>query len=220
MAASLAGRRIVLTGSSGRLGRVLRPLLTQAGARVMGIDAAAGESTDLQAQLTVEAEVETVLAEAARRLGGIDALVHVVGTWDATPLHETTLAQWQKQADVNLTSTFLCFREALRHMLAAGTGGRLVAVSARSGIGRGPAGQAPYAAAKAGVARLVESVTEEYAAAGITAAAVAPSTILFGDEEAGTAGAAAADIARFCVHLAGDGGAQHAGCVIPLYGNG
>jgi 3-oxoacyl-[acyl-carrier protein] reductase len=220
MAGSLAGRRVVLTGSSGRLGRVLHSQLKQAGARVLGIDAAAGESTELQAQLTSEAEVETVMAEAARRLGGIDALIHVVGTWAARPLHATTLAQWQQQVDVNLTSTFLCFREALRHMRSAGAGGRLVAVSARSGIGRGPAGQAPYAAAKAGVARLVESLTEEYAALGITAAAVAPSTILFGDEEAGAAGAAAADIARFCVHLAGDGGAQHAGCVIPLYGNG
>jgi len=220
LAADLQDRVVVLAGSSGRLGVITRPLLEAAGALVFGIDAQEGHATDHSADLTSEAAVADAFAAATASYGRIDSLVHVVGTWDMAPLHETSLDHWNRIIDVNLTSVFLCFREVTRQLVSARNGGRLVAVSARPGITRGTAQQGPYAVSKAGVARLVEAVTDEYGERGITAAAIAPSMILFGDEQPGTGGAPAEDIARGCVYLAGEGGATHAGAVLPFYGNG
>lgn len=221
----LSDRLVVVTGAGGRLGRVVVAHLAAAGASVVGVDLDAPAPPDgaderpsrflgVAADLASESGVREAFAVAAEA-GPIGALVHTVGMWDGAPLAETGLDAWETMLRVNLTSTFLAFREASRRMA---DGGRLVAIASGQGADRGVAQQAAYSASKAGVIRLVEAASAELAPRGITAVAVAPSTILFGDEDANARGVTADEIAALCVRLAGPDGAAHAGETIRAYG--
>ena len=222
MLPDLSGTTVVLTGACGRLGRVLTQHLVDAGATVAGLDTQEGgalaEGVRLfTTDLTDEGAVVNVFERIREEVGSVGALIHTVGMWDGQPFAETSFADWNRVMQVNLTSAFLTFREAARHM--QDTGGRLVGIASRQGIERGVAKQVAYSVSKAGVLRLVEAVAEEYEG-DITAAAVAPSTILFGNEDADAKGVAVEDVASLCVYLCGSGGAIHNGTVLRAYGTG
>ena len=220
-APDLSGRVIVITGGAGRLGRVLDRHLAEAGATVAAIDRDAHDvgSLSLTADVVDPASTEAALGRVVDTLGRLDAVVHTVGMWAGTPFAETALEEWRRVLDVNLTSTFVVFREAVRRMLAAGTEGQLVGMASGQGADKGVAEQAAYSAAKAGVVRLVEAIAAEHRDAGITAAAVAPSMILFGDEPEGTRGVEVDEVARLCVTLCGPAGTVHNGSVMRAYGS-
>lgn len=220
ISSDLSGKTVLVTGAGGRLGRVVAQRLLGAGARVVGLDAQEPEGLPERvvvhtADLTDERAVQDAFEAVEREAGAPDALVHTVGMWAGSPFAETPLADWQQMMAVNLTSLFLCFREAARRM---GDDGRLVAIASRQGADGGVAEQAAYSAAKGGVVRLVEAVAAEYDGR-ITAAAIAPSTILFGGEE-GAAGVSVEAVADLCVYLCGDGGLVHNGTVLRAYGRG
>ncbi len=221
-ASDLSGTLVVVTGAGGRLGRVLVPALLDVGAVVAGldvqpVDGLPGGVATFAADLTDEAAVAGALDRVEAEVGPLGALVHTVGMWEGAPFAETSLADWRRVMDVNLTSAFLCFREAARRMQERG--GRIVGIASRQGTERGAAEQAAYSASKAGVVRLVEAIAAEYGGR-VTAAAVAPSTILFGGEGEGAKGVAAEDVAALCVYLCGTGGAVHNGTVLRAYGSG
>jgi 3-oxoacyl-[acyl-carrier protein] reductase len=124
---------------------------------------------DVTSQEQVQAMVDAVVAE----YGRIDVLVNNAGLGGDTPLAEMTDEQWFRVLDVTLNGTFRCTRAALRHMLPRGTG---VIVNNSSVIGwRAQAGQAHYAAAKAGVMALTRCAAIEAAPYGVRVNAVAPS---------------------------------------------
>ncbi|MDX1440338.1 MAG: SDR family NAD(P)-dependent oxidoreductase [Rubricoccaceae bacterium] len=217
---SLDRKVVVLTGAGGRLGRVVAAKLIAAGARVAGLDAQPTE--DLPegvffqvADLADETAVESAFSEVIDRFGAVDGVVHTVGMWGGAPFAETTLSEWETMLNVNLRTTFLVFREAARRMST--NNGRLVAIASKQGADGGVAEQGPYSAGKAGVVRLVESIAAEYDGR-ITASAVAPSMILFGDESADAQGVSVDAIADLCVYLCGDGGTIHNGEVLRAYG--
>ena len=220
MITDLSEKTVVVTGAFGRLGRLLTRRLLADGATVAGVDARAadGAASDrlhlFKADLSDEAAVEAVFEQVAGAVGPPDALVHTVGMWDGQPLAATSLADWETVLRVNLTSAFLCFREAVRQM--DGRGGRLVGIASRQGADGGLAEQAAYSASKAGVVRLVEAVAAEHGARGLTAAAVAPSTILF---DGNGAGVSAEHVAALCAYLCSDDGAVHNGAVLRAYGS-
>ena len=218
----LSDRTVYLTGAGGRLGGVLIRHLHEAGARVAALDLQVPGADRLAhaaaVDLADEAAVASAFSEAVAAVGRPDALVHVAGSWDGRPLLETSLADWNGQLQANLTTAFLCFREAARHM-AAGDGGRLVGIASRQGADGAPAQQAAYAAAKAGVVRLVEACAAEFEGRGIAATAVAPSMILFGTEPAGTPGISADEVAATCAQLCATRQAAN-GEVVRLYGTG
>lgn len=218
MPADLKGKTVVLTGAFGRLGRVLTRTLLDAGATVAGIDARSADPVVpsdrlhlYKADLGSERAVADVFDRITDEVGAPDALVHTVGMWAGTPFAQTALEDWETMLQVNLTSAFLCFREAVRHM---DSGGRLVGIASKQGADRGVAEQAAYSASKAGIVRLVEAVADEYDGR-ITAAAVAPSAILFGGDGDGVP---AERIAELCTMLCSDEGAAHNGTVIRAYG--
>lgn len=217
----LSGRVVVVTGAAGRLGRVVARHLSNAGARVAGLDRQPHDVGDaaLTADLTTPEAADAALASAADALGEIHGVVHTVGMWAGTPFAETTLADWQAVLDVNLTSTFVVFRAAVRRMLTAERGGRLVAMASGQGADKGVAQQAAYSASKAGVVRLVEAVAAEYRDRDVSAAAVAPSMILFGGEPEGTRGVGVDEVAALCVTLCGPAGGVHSGSVLRAYGS-
>lgn len=225
MQPDLTGSVAVVTGARGRLGRLVVRRLLEDGTRVAALDLVPPDDLPagalaLGADLADERAVAGALARVAREVGPPTALVHTVGMWNGGPLVETGLETWERVMRVNLTSAFLCFREAARVMLAGGRGGRLVGIASRQGADRAPAEQAAYAASKAGVVRLVEAMAAEYAGRGITAAAIAPSSILFGDEGPEVKGVAAEAVAELCAYLCGPGGAVHSGTVVRAYGTG
>ncbi len=216
MSLNLSGSVVVVTGAAGRLGAVVADHLRRAGATVVAVDREAPELDHaVAADVTTESGVREAFAVAAET-GPIAAVVHTVGMWDGAPLAETGLDAWETMLRVNLTSTFLVFREAVRRMP---DGGRLVTIASGQGADRGVAGQGAYSASKAGVIRLVEATAAEYAERGLSAVAVAPSTILFGGEAADARGVAVDDVAALCTRLCGADGDAHAGDTIRAYGS-
>ena len=223
MGSSLTNRRIIVTGGGGRLGSRIVGHFADAGALVSALVVSDEEASRVpvngsgtaivKADVTSESSVFEAFREIAGAHGGLDALVHTVGMWTGSPLLDTSQASWDEMIRVNLTSAFLCFREAIRHMDGTGT---LVAVSSRQGADAGAGEQASYSAAKAGIVRLVEATAEEYANTGISAHAIAPSTILF--DEAGE-GVPAADLVSLVGYLV-EKGASLSGSTIRAYGTG
>ena len=123
--------------------------------------------------VTVEADIQALVAAAAERLGGIDVMINNAGLGGSAPIVEMTDEQWSTVLDVTLTGTFRATRAVLRHMMERDGG---VIVNNASVLGwRAQAEQAHYAAAKAGVMALTRSAAVEAAPHGIRVNAVAPS---------------------------------------------
>ena len=221
---------IVITGAGGRLGQRMVHRFARQGARIAAIVRDEEEAKRIPfpddedavgfaypVDVTQEELVEACFAQIAGQFGRIDALVHTVGGWDGRPLAETSLGQWEHTMRVNLTSTFLCFREAARLMQQQGGSGRLIGIASGQGADRGRAQQAAYSAAKAGVVRLVEATAAELAGTGITAHALAPSTVLY-DEAPGETGVRADALVDTCLFLCTPAGAAYNGITLRAYG--
>jgi 3-oxoacyl-[acyl-carrier protein] reductase len=123
--------------------------------------------------VTVEADVQSLIDGAVDRHGRIDVLVNNAGLGGSAPIVDMTDEQWSTVIDVTLNGTFRATRAALRQMYAQGHG---VIVNNASVLGwRAQAEQAHYAAAKAGVMALTRSAAIEAAPHGVRVNAVAPS---------------------------------------------
>jgi 3-oxoacyl-[acyl-carrier protein] reductase len=153
METGLKGARVLVTGGSGGIGAACVRLFAAEGARVVvhcfrGRERAeaAGGAAVVQADLTVEAEVERMFAEA----GNLDVCAAVAGVWPTAdvPVWELSLERWRETLDANLTATFLTARGFLRGL--GDREGSLVLVGSTAGI-FGEAGHADYAAAKSAI---------------------------------------------------------------------
>ncbi len=120
-------------------------------------------------------EVERTMAEFLETFGGIDILVNNAGITDDCLLGEMPLENWEKVIATNLTAAFLHTRAALKTMVAQ-RHGTIVNISSVVGL-RGNAGQANYAASKAGLIGLTQSIAREAGGRGIRCNAIAPGII-------------------------------------------
>jgi 3-oxoacyl-[acyl-carrier protein] reductase len=146
-----------------RLGEAAEKLEALAGARPPAIPC----------DVTIEADVQRLMAQAIEAHGHVDVVVNNAGLGGTAPLIEMTDEQWSRVLDVSLNGTFRCTRAALRHMIPRRAG---AIVNNASVLGwRAQAGQAHYAAAKAGVMALTRCAAIEAAPAGVRVNAVAPS---------------------------------------------
>jgi 3-oxoacyl-[acyl-carrier protein] reductase len=179
----LEGRTVVVTAAAGTgIGFATAKRCAEEGARVLLSDAherrlgeAAAElgAASVVCDVTDTDSVERLFATAMTELGSIDVLVNNAGLGGTRDLVDMTDDDWAKVIDVTLTGTFRCTRAALRVMQAAGGG---VIVNNASVLGwRAQAGQAHYAAAKAGVMALTRCAALEAAPYGVRVNAVAPS---------------------------------------------
>ena len=169
METGLAGKRVLVTGSSGGIGSACARAFAAEGCEVVvhyhrgrerdeALAAELGGAVSLAADLTVEAEVEHLFSEA----GSLDVCAAVAGAWpeEDVPVWELPLARWEETVRTNLTSTFLTARAFLRGVAARGHGS-LVLVGSTAGL-FGEAGHADYAAAKAAlVGGLLPSLKNE-----------------------------------------------------------
>jgi 3-oxoacyl-[acyl-carrier protein] reductase len=127
----------------------------------------------LACDVTSEEQVQRLFDTAVSEYGQLDVAVNNAGLGGNAPLVEMTDEQWSTVLDVTLTGTFRCTRAALRHMIPQRSG---VVVNNASVLGwRAQAGQAHYAAAKAGVMALTRCAAIEAAPAGVRVNAVSPS---------------------------------------------
>jgi len=137
------------------------------------VDEFGGDHIAIPCDVTVQADVDRLFDDALAGVGHLDVVVNNAGLGGTAELHDMTDEQWDVVLDVTLTGTFRCTRRALQHLYERGQG---VIVNNASVLGwRAQAGQAHYAAAKAGVMALTRSTAIEAARRGVRVNAVAPS---------------------------------------------
>ena len=185
----LEGRTVVVTAAAGTgIGSAAARRCIEEGATVLVSDSHERRLAEAVATLselagrpvasaicnvTIQDDIDHLFATATAELGHIDVLINNAGLGGTAELIEMTDEQWSLVIDVTLTGTFRATRAALQHMVPRGKG---VIVNNASVLGwRAQAGQAHYAAAKAGVMALTRCAAVEAAPAGIRINAVAPS---------------------------------------------
>ncbi|SEO50264.1 3-oxoacyl-[acyl-carrier-protein] reductase [Salinihabitans flavidus] len=182
----LTGKNALITGASGGIGGAIATALHGAGAqvalsgtRVEPLEALArdlGERAHvLPCDLSDAEAVDALPKQAAEAMGSLDILVNNAGITRDQIFMRMSDEEWQSVLDVNLTSAMRLCRGVMRPMMKA-RWGRIVNISSIVGA-TGNAGQANYAAAKAGLVGLTKSIAYEVASRNITVNAVAPGFI-------------------------------------------
>ncbi len=183
----LSGKRALVTGASGGIGQAIAQTLAKQGVRVAlsgtRIDAlekvaqAVGENAVIvPANLSDSASVEALVKSSEEKLGGpIDILINNAGlTRDGLAMRMKN-EDWQSVLDVNLTAAFILSRAVLRSMMK-NRWGRIISITSVVGV-TGNAGQANYAASKAGLIGMSKALALEVASRGVTVNCVAPGFI-------------------------------------------
>lgn len=182
----LSGEVAVVTGSTRGIGRSIAQVLHEAGAAVAIVgrreeQAAAvaaelgGRATGIGMDVSDRGQVAEGLARAEAALGGITILVNNAGITRDNLLLRLGDDDWDAVLQANLTAAFLTTRAVLKGMMKRRKG-RIINITSVVGL-IGNAGQANYAASKAGLIGFTKSVAKEYASRGILANCVAPGYI-------------------------------------------
>jgi NAD(P)-dependent dehydrogenase (short-subunit alcohol dehydrogenase family) len=193
MAGRMGGKTAIVAGAGSRgpglgNGKAAAVLFAREGARVLCVDAVAeraaetvalirgegGEAEPFLADVTRPDECRAMVAAAVSRWGGLDVLHNNVGIESRKELLEVTEEEWDRVLAVDLKSVFLATQAAVPAMTERG-GGAVVCVSSLAGL-RGH-GRTAYAAAKAGIIGLVQSLAVQLGPQGIRINAIAPGYI-------------------------------------------
>ncbi|MBS1191318.1 MAG: Dehydrogenase [Rhodocyclaceae bacterium] len=182
---NLAGKVVAITGAFGTLGAAIAQAAAGRGAKVALIDRAQAPATLRRSlpgalmlgdiDLTTPDAAAAALERVTAQYGGLDALVNAAGGFRWETLADGSLDTWEFLFNINARTAVAACKAALPHLIARGSG-RIVNVGA-SAATRAAAGMGAYAASKAAVARLTESLAEELKDYGITVNAVLPTLI-------------------------------------------
>jgi NAD(P)-dependent dehydrogenase (short-subunit alcohol dehydrogenase family) len=231
----MTGKVVLVTGAAGNLGRACAAAFEQAGARLVladqareALDGAFGEETDDRLHAAVDLTDPTsaaMLVElAVNHFGRIDVVANTVGGFHAGPkVAEDTPEAWSTMLTLNLETAVNLARAVMPAMSAAG-GGRIVNVGARPALA-GVSGMGAYAASKAGVLRLTETLAAEGKRDGIAVNAVLPSILDTPENREAMPDAkhdrwvAPAALADVIVFLASDRARAISGAGVPVYGD-
>jgi NAD(P)-dependent dehydrogenase (short-subunit alcohol dehydrogenase family) len=183
----------VVTGAASGNGRAIASRLLNCGDRVAALDVSVGSLerrradewdayTDrvlcLVTDVTDEASVSAAIAKVKDRFGRVDVLVNnagITGNMEATTVHATPVAEFDRVIAINLRGVFLGCREVLPLMIEQG-GGVIINIASVAGLVAFP-GRAAYTASKGAVIQLSRSITADYAHAGIRCVALCPGMI-------------------------------------------
>tara|TARA_B100001996_G_C18492228_1_gene528083 strand:+ start:43 stop:777 length:735 start_codon:yes stop_codon:yes gene_type:complete len=179
-------KKILITGASGGIGKELVKKFISLGGNVLGsgtksekLDLLKKQYTDIKVKkfdISEHSRIEEFIEDAALELGGLDILVNNAGTnMDNLSLRMKD-DEWKKVIDINLTSTFLLSKYAIKKMLK-NKFGRIVNITSVVGH-TGNLGQSNYAASKAGIIGMSKSLAVEYAKKNITVNCVSPGFIV------------------------------------------
>ncbi len=226
-------RHVIVTGGTGALGHAVVSAMIGAGAfcHVPYIHAAEAERFPLRDHARVQLLGDVELSDEAAvttLYNGVPRLwasIHLAGGFAMSPVAETTKSELMRQIDVNYVTAFLCCAAAVRTMIRAGAGGRIVNVATRPALEwRSGAGMVAYAASKAAVAAMTVALAEEVVKQDILVNAVAPSTMDTpanrkampkADHDAWTK---VEDVAAVIAFLASPENHITRGAVVPVYG--
>jgi len=185
---SLPGRIAIVTGASRGIGRAIAAMLARQGAVVVAaarggharetveeIIAAGGQAQPASVDVTDSASVERMVAETLERHGRIDVLVNNAGITRDQLMLRMKREDWDAVLATNLTAMFTTVQAALKPMIRQ-RAGRVICISSVVGQS-GNAGQANYAASKAGMIGFAKAVALEVASRGITVNVVTPGLI-------------------------------------------
>ncbi len=227
---------VVITGAFGALGRTVAQAFAARGARLALLDVAPQPPTAVRemlgqapllfggVDLTDLQATRRVMDATATRFGGIDVLVNVAGGFRWERLEEGDPETWDQLYAMNLRTAVVCCKAALPALLER-SAGRIINIGAGAAA-RATAGMGAYAASKAGVQRLTESLADELKDRGITVNAILPSII---DTPRNRADMPDADFSRWVApeaiaeviaFLASDAARAVTGAAIPVTGRG
>ena len=175
-------RHALVTGGGSGIGRSIALSLAESGIAVTvcgrhaaPLEAVAAEKRNIHvhvADVTDEASVAALYGAAEAGRGPFDIVVANAGIASSAPAHRTTLEDWNRVINVNLTGAFLTVRPALKGMAERGRG-RILFIASVAGL-RGSAYVAPYVASKHGVVGLMKSLSVEMLKTGVTVNAICP----------------------------------------------
>ncbi|HYG25918.1 MAG TPA: SDR family NAD(P)-dependent oxidoreductase [Caulobacteraceae bacterium] len=225
----MADRRFLITGAFGVLGGAVARAAAEEGERLVLVDAAPAAPQGLPAGLVLAgvdlsdpAQAQRAVDEAARRLGGLDALINVAGTFRWETVEGGSTETWDFLYRVNVTTAVNMSRAALPHLLKS-PAGRIVNVGAGGAL-KAAAGMGAYAASKSGVHRLTEALAEETKGKGVTVNAVLPSILDTAQNRADMPDAdfgkwvRPADLAAIILFLASEQAGAVTGALVPVTG--
>jgi len=187
LAAGLEGKRVLLTGAAGGIGREVARAFAATGARVAVADLAdekvkavvteldGGPHLPLAVDLRRLANHAGLFDAVTGAFGGIDVLVCTAAVLvRRDSVEEVTEADWDLQHDVNLKATFFLNQAAGKLMLAQGRGGRIINFTSQGWWSGGFGGSVAYAASKGGIVSMTRGLARPYAKDGVTVNAVSP----------------------------------------------
>lgn len=186
---NLSGKVAIVTGSGQGIGREIALTLSNMGANIAITDINAASAQAVAAEISAtnvksisvvgdvstQEDVANFVDQTLSSFGRIDVLVNNAGITRDTLLLRMSASDWDQVMAINLKGAFLCTQAVLRHMLRQREG-RIINIASVVGL-IGNAGQANYAAAKAGLIGLTKSTAREGASRGVTANAIAPGFI-------------------------------------------
>jgi NAD(P)-dependent dehydrogenase (short-subunit alcohol dehydrogenase family) len=230
----MASKVIVITGGFGALGRSVVEAAVAEGRDAAALDVASTppealvQTVGAKALLLPSVDLLSLegarraLASVAARFGGIDAVVNIAGGFIYESVEDGAVETWDRMFALNLKTTLNACKAALPY-LAKSKAGRIVNIGAGPAL-RAGAGLGAYAASKAGVLRLTESLAEELKPKGITVNAVLPSIIDTAANRASMPDAdfskwvAPRDLASVILFLASDAARAVTGALLPVTG--
>ncbi len=237
---------VVITGAGSNVGRACADRFRSEGAKLVLADIRTeglGEAGDLviEADLTLSADCARLASAAKTRFGRIDVLACTVGIDPpgARTVTETSLADWNRIMEVNVTSVFLSC-QAIIPLMQAGGGGSIITVASQGALLTMP-GMAAYGVSKAAVLQLTRQIAADHGRDGIRANAVCPSGLempsvdrleVLGEDQLARRMEAMSrlnplgrvctpgDVADAMLYLAGDGASFVTGAALPVEGGG
>ena len=182
----LKGKNIIVTGASGGIGNSIVDKLNQAGANILAsgtrieklqeLKLKFGNIKTLKFDISLTDKIEEFVENATKELGGtLDCIVNNAGVTQDNLAIRMSLEEWQKVININLTSTFLMSKFAIKKMLK-NKSGRIVNITSVVGH-TGNIGQANYTASKAGIIAMSKSLAIEYAKKNININCISPGFI-------------------------------------------
>lgn len=222
----MQGKTIVVTGAFGSLGRAAAMLAASRGYKVAMLDVAVRPDNPVAGALALAVDLTKLDAttEAMRKVheatGRIDAVLNIAGGFVWQTVEEGDAAAWERMLALNLKTAYNASRAALPHLIEAS--GAIVNVGANAALNAG-AGMGAYAASKAGVHRLTESLAQEMKGR-VRVNAVLPSIIDTAVNRADMPEAdfsrwvKAEDLAKVMLFLASDDARDVTGVLLPVMG--
>ena len=182
----LKGKNIIVTGASGGIGNSIIEKFNEAGANILAsgtkkekldeLKSKFGNIKTLKFDILQSDKIEEFIDNATNELGGsLDCIINNAGVTQDNLAIRMSLQEWKKVIDINLTSTFLISKSAIKKMLK-NKSGRIVNITSVVGH-TGNLGQANYTASKAGIIAMSKSLALEYAKKNININCISPGFI-------------------------------------------